>query len=417
MLEKQKYLELLLKEKDKLEHASSYKFYLNQNFTIQLVQQVNLIELYSIPIFFSIGVIGNLLGIICILKNVNMRKHTNLFLISIMGIFDSILLTTQFQRWFALFINNHAINYKWLCKFYFFFNRFSLITSILILLALVTAKVLRSNSKFSHFTPLGQLFSKLSLILMIGVGFSFSWNELWTSGLLENENDELKHNFKLPKCVRNMHSSMVISILNYLINGLTALALFVLLISAFILTYKNFIRKKHLTFGYIQKRKGFIVFLIISSFTNAICDLPLVVLNLIKYSPLRGICSNTLINYLTLVKSDDDLLWIFGASLTRVAIILSIFSHSFKFYFLLICYSKFRHEVFSFIGIKCNLNLRILIDLIRKRRRETNPQMDKLFSFGNSIAKNDSNNNFEDESYTFGNAFHDNFYSTADSDS
>jgi hypothetical protein len=415
MLENQKYLELLLKEKDKLDHASSYKFYLNHNFTIELVKQVNLIELYSIPVLSTLGIIGNIMGAICILKNINMRKHINLFFVSIMGIFDCIWLVTQLQRWFALFVNNNAINNKWLCKLFFFFNRLSLVTSILILFALATAKVLRFKSKYTLYTPLGQLFSKLSVVLSICIGFSFSWNELWTSGILLNENVALKQNFKLPKCVRNMNSIMTIDLLNYFLNGLTALMLVSQLISAFLLVYKQFNRKKELNNRCIQRQKGFVVFIIISSFTSGICDLPLVILNLIKYSPLRGMCSNRLTTYLELVKSDDDLLWIFGASLTRLAIILSTLSHSLKFYFLFLCHSKFRHEIFSLIGIKYDFNLKILADLTRKNDKRKRPQMDSFFSCGNSIANN-SNNNFENDSYTFANIVHDNFYSTVDSE-
>jgi hypothetical protein len=96
-----------------------------------IINLINSLELYFVPICFMLGFIGNMISSVCILGTNKMRKRTPFFIMATIGITDTILLFSQMQRWFAIQFDAHffLVNNS-LCKFYLLLVRSSvLITS------------------------------------------------------------------------------------------------------------------------------------------------------------------------------------------------------------------------------------------------------------------------------------------------
>ena len=166
---------------------------MNLVLTLKFVHFVDVFEYFTIPTCFLLGLLGNTIGSICLLRKRKIRRHTSLFILSIIGLIDNIFLTTQLQRWLATnnenetFVNNHTF-----CKFYLMFTRFSVLLSISLLMCLIIRAYFEAYMKFrlSIFNNLGQIVSNLSIVYMFALTLSISWHELWTSGL-RNENGPL----------------------------------------------------------------------------------------------------------------------------------------------------------------------------------------------------------------------------------
>jgi hypothetical protein len=148
--------------------------YALNNFIINLI---NNLEIYFVPICFGLGFVGNLTGSCCILFTNNMRKRTPFFILSTIGFVDNIFLISQLQRWFAIHFNQnlYLVNHS-LCKFYLLLIRSSVLITSSLILALTMASVVRlylGSVCLSTNTKGGQLLSKLSVSYIIALGMAF----------------------------------------------------------------------------------------------------------------------------------------------------------------------------------------------------------------------------------------------------
>lgn len=206
---------------------------------------IDKLEQYFVPTCFGIGLLGNFFGILTILTAKKLRKHTVFFILAIIGITDTILICSQMQRWLAIYYDHFLfiINNS-LCKFYLMLVRSSVLISSSLVLTLTISSVIRlylGAYRLSTTSKLGQLLSKLSILISILLSMSVSWHELWTSGLRSSsgpihlndydeggggggsdsgENDEngddYSRNMNELKCSKNIESFMVIEIINFI---------------------------------------------------------------------------------------------------------------------------------------------------------------------------------------------------------
>ncbi|CAF0957974.1 unnamed protein product [Brachionus calyciflorus] len=224
--------------------------------------KINLFEFYTIPTCFVIGLIGNTFGSICLLSNRRLRERTPLFLLAIIGIFDTILLTSQLQRWMATFFNEKIflVTHS-LCKVYFMILRSSILissalTSILILIRFVG--LFFGHYKLSTYSNLGQMSSRLCVAYIISISISLTWHELWTSGLkngdepiVELESDDPKYmstnsteiEYDNLRCFKNVMNYEIVNMINRIYFFILFLIFLNLAIVPFILLSK--IRKNN----------------------------------------------------------------------------------------------------------------------------------------------------------------------------
>ncbi len=212
-------------------------------------------EKYFLPICFTIGFTGNTLGIIAILSASKLRKRNIYFIIAIIGIFDNILLSSQLQRWLSIYVDAHyfLIDHS-LCKVYLLLIRFSVLISSLLILILTLTTVIKQYLgayRLSIQFELGQIFSKLSILISISLSLSLSWHELWTSGLRnateaihleDDENESLPiidyNSFNLT-CSKNIDSFIIIEILNYVYLLMNLMVHLFLIINSYLIYMKQ----------------------------------------------------------------------------------------------------------------------------------------------------------------------------------
>lgn len=212
-------------------------------------------EKYFLPICFTIGFIGNTLGIVAILSASKLRKRNIYFIIAIIGISDNILLSSQLQRWLSIYIDAHyfLIDHS-LCKVYLLLIRFSVLISSLLILILTLTTVIKQYLgayRLSIQFELGQIFSKLSILISISLSLSLSWHELWTSGLKnateaihleDDENESLPiidyNSFNLT-CSKNIDSFIIIEILNYVYLLMNIIVHLFLIINSYLIYMKQ----------------------------------------------------------------------------------------------------------------------------------------------------------------------------------
>lgn len=198
---------------------------------------INKLELYFVPLCFTLGLIGNLLGTITILSAAKLRKRTVYFILAIIGLADTSLLCSQMQRWLASHYDQqfYLINNS-LCKCYLMLVRSSILISSTLVLSLTTSSVIRlylGAVRLSTHSKLGQLLSKLCVLISISLSMSVSWHELWTSGLRntthsihiieEEELDTYETNTESSSsidqleliCSKNVDSILIVEIINY----------------------------------------------------------------------------------------------------------------------------------------------------------------------------------------------------------
>ena len=160
---------------------------MDTNFLLRLMKIIDKIEYYFIPICFSFGFTGNLIGSLCLFRTHELRKRTPLFILGSIGLSDSIFLLSQLQRWYALSIDSqlYIVNNA-SCKFYLMLLRFSLLLSSSLLLALIIIRTIRfyiGRYCLSTYSNIGQMFSKLCVAYIFALSISLSWHELWSSGI------------------------------------------------------------------------------------------------------------------------------------------------------------------------------------------------------------------------------------------
>ena len=159
---------------------------------LQAVLFIDLLEFYLIPICFLLGVCGNLLGSFCLFAKKKMRKRTPLFVLSCVGIFDSVFLCAQLQRWLATnYGSDIYLNTSSLCKLYFMLMRSSMIISVSLVFCLISARFIRffkGSFRLSTYSNTGQMCSHLCVAYIFALGLSLSWHPLWTSGIRVGSN-------------------------------------------------------------------------------------------------------------------------------------------------------------------------------------------------------------------------------------
>lgn len=208
------------------------------NLTIKII---NNMETFLIPLTFLLGFFGNLISSMCILTTSKMRKRTPFFILATIGITDTILLFSQLQRWLAIHFDQqfYLVNHS-LCKFYLLLVRSSVLLTSGLILSLTVSSVVRlylGSFKLSTNSKLGQMLSRLCVGYVIALGLSFSWHELWTSGLtnltiaIHLNDDESQHNDYISliplnkpavysinsdlKCSKNVDSVLIVNVINY----------------------------------------------------------------------------------------------------------------------------------------------------------------------------------------------------------
>lgn len=173
----------------------------NSTLILNTVVLIDQLDYYLVPTCFILGLLGNLIGSMCLFNSKHMRKRTPLFVLASIGLADSLLLVSQMQRWLATYYhaqNTFLLSHS-MCKFYFMFLRCSLLFSASLTFVLVITRFISiylGTFRLSTYSNLGQTFSRLCVGYLFALALSLSWHELWTSGLksaniaiLELEND------------------------------------------------------------------------------------------------------------------------------------------------------------------------------------------------------------------------------------
>jgi hypothetical protein len=351
-------------------------------------------EKYFLPICFTIGFIGNTLGIVAILSASKLRKRNIYFIIAIIGISDNILLSSQLQRWLSIYIDAHyfLIDHS-LCKVYLLLIRFSVLISSLLILILTLTTVIKQYLgayRLSIQFELGQIFSKLSILISISLSLSLSWHELWTSGLKnateaihleDDENESLPiidyNSFNLT-CSKNIDSFIIIEILNYVYLLMNIIVHLFLIINSYLIYMKQQkinnqtrTKKQKLKYGtenetkpstskaidtttnnnnnYIQLEDTDLTktrisrFLITISVINTCFCLPFVLFDLIFYENVP-------------ILSDS-----IGYNVPeRLPLILINIPHMIKFYLLFLFSHKYRSQLSRLVRIRIQFNFKIM---------------------------------------------------------
>ena len=153
------------------------------------IDSLNKLEYYATPFLVVFGIVGNLLGSICIFSNHKMSKRTPLFMLATIGISDSVMLILQLERWFAIHYENFLIVSSSACKFYFTLLHLSILVSssltfLLVLLRFVS--LFMGNYHLSTYSNIGQMLSKLSVAYVLALSLSLSWHHLWSSEITKD---------------------------------------------------------------------------------------------------------------------------------------------------------------------------------------------------------------------------------------
>ncbi len=146
------------------------------------------IEYNLIPLCIIFGLMGNLCGSMCILTNKKMRRRTPLFILSCIGLSDSVLLLTQFQRWLSQHFNtlSFLIVSHISCKFYFTLFHLAMLLSCsltFVLIFLRFVSLFMGKYRLSAYSNMGQMLTKLSFAYIFTLSLSICWHNLWKSGL------------------------------------------------------------------------------------------------------------------------------------------------------------------------------------------------------------------------------------------
>lgn len=196
---------------NRFHNISNYDFRANKalnssNKYIFLIKTIDKFEIISVPILVIMGIIGNLLGVICLLRNQMLRRHTVLFILAIIGMIDNLFLLTQFQRWIDLYSEKEQkdklLVTNLFCKVYIFLLRFTMLSSNSLLLALLIIRFIKiyfGKYYLSLSSNIGQMCSRLCVVYIIALTLSVNWHQVWTSGVhdTDNRDDQLNNNQSL----------------------------------------------------------------------------------------------------------------------------------------------------------------------------------------------------------------------------
>jgi hypothetical protein len=383
-----------------------YYFHLN---TISLIDTL---EIYLIPTFLTLGIIGNFFGSLCLLSNRSLRKSTILFILAIIGIVDNLFLVTQLQRWIALCFNKDFIQTDLLCKMYFFLIRFSILTSSALLMSLIIIRFIKlylGTYRLSLYSNIGQIFSKLCIVIIIALTTSTNWHQVWTSGVYTTKGNNLLPESikKLDKnspfrdfhlnyeyrihCIENIESEVLAKIVNYFNLGILVLIFLILIILSIFILVKifdenflprlsynsaNLIAEQQLVVSFEikkqQSKKLFTKYLVIIAFLNSIFGVLYLTTDILTFKFVYIDRSNLNLENCLGLKTcsafsvDAFIKRLFKKSVLRLPLILINFNFSFKFYLLFFIYKKFRIEIYKFLRLRLHFDLRILNEYCRR---------------------------------------------------
>jgi hypothetical protein len=121
-----------------------------------------------------------------LMGNTRTRRNTIYFLLSLIGIFDILLLLAQVQRWLAIHIDPVYINTVTFCKVYYLLLRVSLMSASSLFLAILVIQFIKYNNgrhQLDIRTNLGQMCSRLCAIYITTMTVSASGFSVWTAGI------------------------------------------------------------------------------------------------------------------------------------------------------------------------------------------------------------------------------------------